>query len=256
MLLVEFKTAIARDVIKLPGALAVEDRSSMAEINWLETGTVEFPELRAALSEPNGLLAVGGDLAPRRLLEAYRRGIFPWYEKDQPILWWSPDPRSVLYPEQMHVSRSLHKSLHRDSLRIRLDHNFAEVIRACAAPRSKANGTWITREMYQAFNELHALGVAHSVEVWRDDKLVGGLYGIAMGSIFFGESMFSKERDASKIALFHLVEKLKADHFTLIDCQVHSEHLARMGATEIPRAKFIQHLQGAVREPLASNWSL
>ncbi len=228
----------------------------MADINWLELNSFEFPEICLALSEPNGLLAVGGDLSINRLLEAYRRGIFPWYEKDQPILWWSPDPRSVLYPEHLYVSRSLRKAISRGTFDIRYDQAFAEVIKACAAPRSKANGTWITQEMYQAFNELHALGVAHSVETWRDGKLVGGLYGIAMGNVFFGESMFSRERDASKIALFHLVEKLKADEFTLIDCQVHSEHLASMGAIEIPRAEFNAHLQGAIRDPLSSSWRL
>jgi leucyl/phenylalanyl-tRNA--protein transferase len=226
----------------------------MADINWLELNSFEFPEICSALSEPNGLLAVGGDLSINRLLEAYRRGIFPWYEKDQPILWWSPDPRSVLYPEHLYVSRSLRKALSRGTYDIRYDQTFAEVIKACAAPRSKANGTWITQEMYQAFNELHAVGVAHSVETWRDGKLAGGLYGIAMGNIFFGESMFSREPDASKIALFHLVEKLKADGFTLIDCQVHSEHLASMGAIEIPRTEFNTHLREAILDPLASNW--
>ena len=155
----------------------------------------------------------------------------------------------------MHVSRSLRKVIRQGEYEIHYDQSFAQVIKACAAPRSKANGTWITREMYEAFTRLHAMGVAHSVEARQDDRLVGGLYGIAMGNIFFGESMFSAERDASKVALYHLMEKLSADGFALIDCQVHSEHLASIGAREIPRAEFMAQLQRGINDPLASNWS-
>lgn len=197
-----------------------------------------FPDASSALDEPNGLLAVGGDLSPQRLLCAYRRGIFPWFNEDQPILWWSPDPRAVLFPETLRVSRSLAKSLRNRGYEIRIDTAFEDVIRACAAPRASQPETWITRDMMDAYNQLHALGHARSVEVWRDGLLRGGLYGVSMGRVFFGESMFSLERDASKVALVHLCRS----GFELIDCQVVSGHLLRLGAVELPRKDFTRLL--------------
>ena len=197
-----------------------------------------FPPVEHALVDPNGLLALGGDLSPTRLLAAYRRGVFPWYSQGQPILWWSPDPRAVFYPEAVRVSRSLSKLLRQGRFEVRVDTAFDAVVRACAAPRARQEGTWITDEMADAYGMLHRRGAAHSVEVWRGGKLVGGLYGVALGEVFFGESMFSRERDASKVALVALARL----GFRLIDAQVPSEHLARMGAVEIPRARFLSHL--------------
>jgi len=198
-----------------------------------------FPPLDKAIDEPNGLLAIGGDLTPTRLLNAYRQGVFPWYSSAQPILWWSPDPRLVLYPGRLHVSRSLRKSL-RKPFEVSLDRDFPGVIRACAAPRQDEDdpGTWITSEMMAAYIRLHRLGHAHSVEVWLEGELVGGLYGVAIGAVFFGESMFSRRRDASKIALVHLTRQLADWGYRLIDCQVYSEHLVSLGAEEIPRKAF------------------
>jgi leucyl/phenylalanyl-tRNA--protein transferase len=204
----------------------------------LQAGNVEFPPLNTALDDPNGLLAAGGDLSPARLLAAYRQGIFPWYEQGQPILWWSPNPRTVIYPEQLHVSRSLRKTLRRQLFRETLEKAFDQVIAACAAPRSYANGTWITPEMIRSYRELHQLGHAHSVEVWRGEQLVGGLYGIALGRVFFGESMFSWAKDASKVGFAHLARQLSLWQFQLIDCQVANDHLFTLGAMEIPRDVF------------------
>lgn len=212
---------------------------------------ISFPPTDLALRDPNGLLAVGGDLSPARLLEAYRHGIFPWYDASQPILWWTPDPRMVLFPEGLHVSRSLKRRLRSQNWQYSADREFAEVIDACAAPRSYAEGTWLTPEMRSAYLRLHELGHAHSVEVWDGDALVGGLYGIALGRVFFGESMFSRESGASKAAFVHLVGRLQAAGFALIDCQVHSEHLASMGAVEIPRQAFEAILKENV--PLAAH---
>ncbi len=203
---------------------------------WIgaDTPAHAFPDPDRALDEPNGLLAAGGDLSPERLLHAYRLGVFPWYSAGQPILWWSPDPRAVLFPERMRVSRSLRKTLRQGRFRVTRDTAFREVMDACAAPRPGSDGTWITPEMLAAYTRLHSLGWAHSVECWRDGRLAGGLYGVAMGRVFFGESMFSRESDASKVALAHLA----GQGYRLIDCQVESEHLARLGAEPIPRRTF------------------
>lgn len=211
-------------------------------IPWLHPSRLEFPPVGTALEEPNGLLAAGGDLRPERIVTAYRRGIFPWFNDDEPILWWSPDPRCVLIPSELHISRSLRKTLRRSDYRVSFDTAFEQVITACASPRSYSQGTWISPAMQHAYTELFHLGYAHSVEVWVDDQLVGGLYGLAMGGIFFGESMFSRRTDASKIAFAHLVEHLKNRGYALIDCQVYNDHLASLGAREIPREEFIGQL--------------
>jgi len=197
-----------------------------------------FPELCFALSEPNGLLAAGGDLEPQRLLVAYRRGIFPWFSEGQPVLWWSPDPRAVLLPQEIKVSRSLRKTLRRGIFQITQDTAFGDVIRGCASPRPNDMGTWITEEMVEAYCRLHSMGYAHSVECWHEGELVGGLYGVALGQVFFGESMFSRMSDASKVALVRLREL----GFELIDCQVPNDHLASLGAREIPREDFTRLL--------------
>jgi leucyl/phenylalanyl-tRNA--protein transferase len=198
-----------------------------------------FPDVRRALRHPNGLLATGGDLSPERLLSAYRRGIFPWFSEGDPILWWSPDPRTVLYPEEIRVSRSLRKQLRRGLLEVSLDRAFGAIIRACAAPRGTEGGTWIVAPMVRAYETLHRLGWAHSVEVWQEDRLVGGLYGVALGRVFFGESMFSRTDNASKVALVHLCERLQAWGFGLIDCQMRTDHLISLGAREMPRGHFV-----------------
>jgi leucyl/phenylalanyl-tRNA--protein transferase len=208
---------------------------------------LRFPPPR--LASPEGLLAIGGDLRVERLLEAYRHGIFPWYSAGQPILWWSPDPRMVLVPEKLKLSRSLRKTLRSDRIRVTLDRQFRNVMQACAAPRPDQNGTWITAEMIAAYAQLHEAGYAHSVETWIDSDLVGGLYGVALGSMFFGESMFARATDASKVAFVHLVRQLQAWNFTLIDCQVTTAHLASLGAEEIPRADFLHRLAIALRAP-------
>lgn len=208
-------------------------------IPWLPPEPV-FPRLDRALVEPNGLLAAGGDLSPERLLAAYRRGIFPWYATGEPILWWSPDPRMVLFPAELKLSRSLEKTLRNTPCEVRLDTAFEAVVAACAtAPRAGQSGTWITAEMQQAYQRLFAAGHAHSVETWIDDELVGGLYGIAIGGAFFGESMFMRRRDASKIALAHLVAWLGQRGFGIIDCQMETPHLASLGARPIPRQQFV-----------------
>lgn len=195
-------------------------------------------------ADPRGLVAVGGDLRPGRLLEAYRRGIFPWYGEGLPILWHSPDPRFVLEPEQLRVNRSLRKQLRRRPYRLTLDDDFPRVIRHCAAvPRPDQDGTWITNDMVAAYEQLHALGYAHSVEAWDGQRLVGGIYGVAIGAVFCGESMFALAPDASKVAFVHLVEQLHRWGFDLIDCQVHTEHLERFGATEWPRRRFLRLLE-------------
>lgn len=213
---------------------------------WL-TAAPEFPPLATALRDPNGLLAVGGDLAPERLLAAYRRGIFPWYSPGEPILWWSPDPRMVLFPAEFKVSRSLGRTLRRGGYEVRLDTAFAQVIAACAqTPRRNQHGTWIVPEMQAAYRRLHELGLAHSVETWVDGELVGGLYGIALGRMFYGESMFSWRSDASKIAVAHLARYLEKLGFGMVDCQMHTAHLASLGAREIPRDDFIARLESLV----------
>jgi len=217
-------------------------------IAWLGTDT-PFPPLAAAQKEPNGLLAVGGDLSPRRLLDAYRRGIFPWYSEGDPILWWSPDPRMVLFPDELRVSRSLAKTLRNKPHEVRFDTAFAAVMRGCAAPRPGQGGTWIGPEMRAAYRKLHDLGYAHSVETWIDGELAGGLYGVAIGGAFFGESMFTRTRDASKMALVGLVRRLAAEGFGLIDCQMHTTHLERLGARQIPRSEFARRVKDLVDYP-------
>lgn len=206
-------------------------------IPWL--GAVpDFPPVEQALEDPPGLLAAGGALTPDWLLAAYRRAIFPWYSEGQPVLWWSPDPRMVLVPAEFHASRSLRRTLRRGHFSVRLDSAFAEVIEACAAPRDGASGTWITPAMQRAYRRMHELGHAHSVEAWDRDRLVGGLYGIAIGGVFFGESMFSRATDASKVCLAHLARHLESLNFAVIDCQMTTAHLASLGAREIERARF------------------
>lgn len=210
----------------------------MIKIPVLDHRGQDFPPIERALAEPNGLLAAGGDLSIERLLKAYSRGIFPWFDDDQPILWWSPDPRAVLFPQDLHISRSLHKTLRSGRFRVTLDQNFDAVIRACSAPRKGAQGTWITEDIIDAYNALHARGFAHSVECWHQNELVGGLYGVALGKLYFGESMFSRMTDASKVAFVHLVRQLEQWGFPLIDCQIMNPHLASLGATLMPRATF------------------
>jgi len=210
-------------------------------IPWLGN-TPDFPAVSGALREPNGLLAAGGDLSTERLLAGYRRGIFPWYSRGEPILWWSPDPRTVLLPHDIRISQSLRKTLRKHQYEIRLDHAFSKVVSACASPRRPGGGTWITEEMQQAYRTLHEAGHAHSVETWRAGRLIGGLYGVALGRVFFGESMFSRENDASKIALVHLARYLEQRGFAVIDCQMTTQHLLTMGAIEIPRAEFCGNL--------------
>ena len=212
-------------------------------IPWLPPEPV-FPPVERALTEPNGLLAAGGDLSPERILAAYRQGIFPWFSPGEPILWWSPDPRMVLFPAELKVSRSLAKVLRNRPYEVRLDTAFAAVIGACAGtPRDGQHGTWITAEMQAAYGKLHELGYAHSVEVWMDGKLVGGLYGMALGRTFYGESMFSWRTDASKIALAHLCMHLQRQGFGIIDCQMETQHLASLGARPIPRSDFVALLR-------------
>jgi leucyl/phenylalanyl-tRNA--protein transferase len=226
---------------------------------WLDPDDPElwFPRVELALQEPNGLLAVGGDLSEDRLLLAYRSGIFPWYGPGQPILWWSPDPRLVLLPSRLRVSRSLVKTIRKGMFSLTLDQAFDDVIRACAAPRPGQAGTWITPEMIKAYHNLHTAGHAHSVECWQQGKLVGGLYGVAIGRIFFGESMFARCTDASKVAFVGLVRQLSRWGFPLVDCQVHTAHLASLGAETIPRREFIRVLERGCRQAAANSaWRL
>jgi len=213
------------------------DRHNRGVIAWLAPQQ-PFPPIETALREPDGLLAAGGDLSPERVVDAYRRGIFPWYSEGQPVLWWSPDPRMVLFTAEFRVRRSLAKRVRQRRYEIRLDTAFERVIRACAEPRRGQDGTWITEAMIATYVELHRRGVAHSVEAWLDGTLAGGLYGIALGRVFFGESMFAREADASKVAFVHLVEKLVRDGVPLVDCQQETSHLAGFGARPIPRRAF------------------
>ncbi len=216
----------------------------------------DFPPLEHALEQPDGLLAIGGDLNVRRLLVAYQRGIFPWYSDDQPILWWSPDPRMVLFPEQLKVSRSLRKNIRNSGFRVTLNQAFEAVLFACArVPRRDQEGTWITADIQTAYTRLHEQGFAHSVECWYQDQLVGGLYGVSLGKVFFGESMFSLMSNASKVAFTRFVEYLHTQDYRLIDCQIHSEHLASLGAQPITRKAFKQCLETACTslEP-ANDW--
>ncbi len=228
----------------------------MNQIPWLDPRTVEFPPLHKALRDPDGLLAAGGDLSPARLLAAYKHGIFPWYESGQPILWWSPDPRCVLVPSDIRITRSLAKRLRHHDYEVRLNTCFAEVIEACSEPRSDRGGTWITSEMKAAYVDLHHLGYAHSIETFSNNELVGGLYGIGLGRMFFGESMFFKARDASKVAMAHLARLMQDHGALLIDCQVANDHLSSLGAKSIRRQAFtdVLALNNASTAP-AMNWS-
>ena len=224
-------------------------------LRWLERDSLDFPPLEQALHEPNGLLAAGGDLSPERLVSAYRHGCFPWFQDGQPILWWSPDPRMVLLPAELHVSHSLRKLMRQGRFEVSFDRDFAAVIQACAEPRSYADGTWITRAMQAAYLELYRRGIAHSVEVWEAGQLVGGLYGLALGRLFFGESMFSRTTNASKVALVTLTERLQQCGFMLIDCQMHTRHLASFGAREIPRDDFADYLARYADQAGATPWA-
>ena len=212
-----------------------------------------FPPLDAALKNPNGLIAIGGDLSRERLIEAYRCGIFPWYSHGQPVFWWSPDPRMVLFPNELKISRSLARRLKKQDFEVRLDSAFRLVIEACgSSARPDQDSTWIVPEMVEAYCNLHEAGHAHSVETWIGGQLAGGLYGVAMGGMFFGESMFHRATDASKIALVHLVRYLDSHGFGMIDCQMHTSHLASLGALEIPRSEFAVQLHGLVNLPIPS----
>jgi leucyl/phenylalanyl-tRNA--protein transferase len=213
----------------------------------------EFPDVSLALEEPNGLLAIGGDLSPERLLSAYRHGIFPWFNPGEPILWWSPDPRAVLFPEKIRISRSLRRTIGKNLFSLTTDQAFNAVMAACQAPRAKQRGTWITPDMRRAYNEMHRRGYAHSIECWQNTELAGGLYGMAIGQVFFGESMFSRVSDASKVALVYLTDKLIEWGYRLIDCQVQSEHLISLGAEAIPRDQFCAYLNRWCDQPVAED---
>ncbi|BAU57515.1 leucyl/phenylalanyl-tRNA--protein transferase [Halorhodospira halochloris] len=230
----------------------------MRQLRWLHENRPDepFPHAEQAMKEPNGLLAIGGDLSVQRICSAYRNGIFPWYGEGQPILWWSPDPRGIFLPGDLHISRSLRRRLNQAPYTVTLDNNFEAVIAGCAAPRSADEGTWITHEMINAYIELHYSGFAHSVEVWLEDELVGGLYGVALHKAFFGESMFSRARDASKVALAKLCPQLWRWGFDFFDCQMSNPHLERMGIREVPRSEYLKLLTKAMKKPhLSSVWN-
>ncbi len=211
---------------------------------WLDNNNYDFPHTNNALTDPDGLLAIGGDLAPERIITAYLQGIFPWYNPGQHILWWSPNPRTVLFPEKLHISKSLKKLIKQQRFTTTIDQAFEQVIHYCAeTPRIDQDGTWITDEMQQAYIQLHQLGVAHSAECWLDGELVGGLYGLALGQVFFGESMFAHQSNASKVAFVYLLDALKKRNYALIDCQVMTPHLLSLGAEEIPREQFLKLLK-------------
>ena len=225
-------------------------------IHWLlpDDPPDSFPDVTKALRDPDGLLAIGGNLTPERILLAYRRGIFPWYDEGQPIMWWSPDPRAVIFPDEFHISRSLRRTLRKGAYTVSIDRCFNEVITNCANSRFET-GTWITDEMLAAYRQLHELGHAHSVETWRGNRLVGGMYGLAIGKIFFGESMYSAAPDASKVALARLVHLLQQTGVKLLDCQVVSDHLLTLGMRPIPRKSFIGYLDQYVDcEPAVPVW--
>lgn len=224
---------------------------------WLDPAMPLFPPVSSALEDPNGLLAAGGSLDTDWLLRAYSEGIFPWYEAGQPILWWSPNPRLVLFPDQIRVSRSLKKLIKKAPYTLTIDNNFVGVIENCGKARSGSSGTWITEEMQQAYSRMHTLGHAHSLEVWSGSALVGGLYGIAIGKVFFGESMFSLEANTSKLALVVLARHLTQWGYQLIDCQVSSDHLFTLGAQEIERSRFCDLLKSAVDTiPTPHSWQI
>lgn len=219
----------------------------MSQLPWLDDNT-PFPSPEIALTEPNGLLAASYELSPERILQAYKLGIFPWYSEDQPVLWWSPDPRCIIYPNQLHLSKSLKKHIRKTQAKITFDQAFDKVIRHCARLDSE-EGTWITEEMEEAYIQLHEMGHAHSVEVWREGILIGGLYGLALGGCFFGESMFSLETNASKIAFSALCKQLEKWDYQFIDCQVENPHLLTLGASTIKRSLFLEQLAQALQAP-------
>lgn len=225
-------------------------------LHWLDPRNPRqpFPAPQLAMRDPNGLLAIGGDLSVARLINAYSQGIFPWYNPDEPILWWCPDPRAVLVPSQFHVSRSLARRLRKHDFAVTLDRAFRGVLESCSAPRSRGRGTWLGHEMKQAYLALHQRGHAHSIEVWRDRALVGGLYGVSLGRVFYGESMFSAVDDGSKIALYYLCRQLAAWDFALLDCQISSPHLSSLGASELPRERFLAALHAAVAQNGPPHW--
>lgn len=224
-------------------------------IPWLGEND-PFPPVELALTDPNGLLAAGADLSSPRLLDAYVRGIFPWFSNGDPLLWWSPDPRMVLFLGELHVARSLRRVIRSRRYSVTFDQAFVDVMRGCAEPRDGQDGTWITDAMMDAYSALAALGYAHSVEAWADGVLAGGLYGVAIGRMFFGESMFARRTDASKVALVHLVRQLQRWDFRLMDCQMSTDHLASLGAREIPREDFVEEVSRLVRrEPVRGRWT-
>jgi leucyl/phenylalanyl-tRNA--protein transferase len=223
----------------------------VSTLRWLSAADAPdaFPPPGSALIEPNGLLAAGGDLKPERLLAAYTRGIFPWYENGQPILWWSPDPRAVLWPEDLKISRSLRRSIIKGRFTVTVDTAFERIVEECSQRRGGGGATWITAEMARAYANLHRLGWAHSFEAWCDGQLAGGLYGVAIGRVFFGESMFTRVTDASKVTLVRAIDQLRGRGFELIDCQVASEHMASLGASALPRGEFIDLLATLCEPP-------
>ena len=226
-------------------------------IPWLKEHPEAFPDTRLALKEPNGLLAAGGDLSPQTLLMAYQHGIFPWYNDPDPILWWSPDPRMVLEPSKVHVSKSMQKMLRKQIFSITCDKAFNAVMQGCAEERNYTDETWISDNIRHAYGQLHQMGYAHSVEVWEQDELVGGLYGIAIGCMFFGESMFSRTSNASKAGFIHLCKALARCGVPLVDCQVYTPHLASLGAHEIPRTEFESRLSILIKQQTScSPWSM
>ena len=231
-------------------------QSRSNKLYWVRDNVIagDFPPISTALKEPDGLLAIGGDLSPERLLHAYRRGIFPWYNEGQPILWWSPDPRWVLEPAAVKISRSLHKTLKQKIFNVTFDTHFHKVVEQCAAPRKDSDATWITSDIMQGFNLLHRQGYAHSIECWSDGRLAGGLYGIAIGKVFFGESMFSRKSDASKVALVCLARQLQAWDFRIIDCQIHSRHLESLGAKSMSRHNFAAQLKQFCTPHIHHDW--
>lgn len=223
-------------------------------IPWLDPISCEFPPISSALDDPNGLLAAGGDLSPQRLLKAYSKGIFPWFNPGEPILWWSPDPRCSIEPGQIHLSRSLKKAIRKTDFELSFDRNFEEVVQACSQPRQYSEETWISTEMQTAYLKLHNSGHAHSVELWQDDQLCGGLYGIAIGKLFFGESMFSRRDNCSKIAFAFFARQLQKWGYALIDCQIENAHLTSMGAHTIPRTEFQRYLDNYLTEQPGHEW--
>ncbi|MDP2561872.1 leucyl/phenylalanyl-tRNA--protein transferase [Psychrobium sp. 1_MG-2023] len=227
----------------------------MSQLIMLDDNNTIFPPANLALSEPNGLLAIGGDLTTERLISAYKQGIFPWYNDDDPILWWSPDPRCVFFTDQFYTSKSFKKFLKKSPFKITLNQQFKQVIAHCTLPREKQDGTWINTNMMQAYNQLHQEGVAHSIEVWHNETLVGGLYGLFINNVFCGESMFSLEANASKQALYTLCQFLSAHGVKMIDSQVENDHLLSLGAQSIPRVDFLNHLKSSSTSNISIDWS-